>query len=61
MEEIFDANGRLIAVVQHTSDGKEIHSADGVCLGRYLASCNETYDARGSLIGRGDQLMRLIR
>ena len=60
-EEIRDNQGRLIGVIHDVGWRKELISASGTLLGVYNPGLNETIDAAGHLVGRGDQLMRLLR
>lgn len=61
MELIKDGNGKPIA--QLTEDGKNYRIADakGNNLGNYNATADITYDRQGRKVGKGNQLMRLIR
>ena len=58
--EIFNADGSLRAVIMSSGDREEIFDAYGSLLGVYRSATDETTDAYGSLVGRGNLLMTLI-
>jgi hypothetical protein len=59
-EEIRDHNGSLIGRFVDSGSKTELYDSHGSLLGIYDSATNETHDSSGSLIGRGNQLMRLL-
>ena len=58
--ELFNRDGSLRAVIVQSGSKTEIHSASGQLLGVYNPATDETYDAYGHFVGRGDLLTTLI-
>ena len=58
--EIFNADGTLRAVIYESSGRTEIYDASGSLQGVYNHDTDETHNAYGSLVGRGNLLMTLI-
>jgi hypothetical protein len=60
-KELFDSSGHLIGKIYSTNDGtQEIIGRDGHLKGRYFPSSDETVDANGHLVGRGNLLTMLL-
>jgi hypothetical protein len=61
-QELRDRNGKLIGRIREISGGKlEGRDASGRLKGTYDPRTNETRDAAGRLIGKGNQLSILVR
>ena len=59
--DLRDEKGRLLGKIKELSSGKhEARNAKGSFCGTYDPKTNETRDARGRLVGKGDHLARLI-
>ena len=60
-ENLHDKSGKYIGKIETKPDGGQvIHDATGLLLGHYDPSRKRTYDARGNLVGSGNQLVRLL-
>lgn len=60
-QELRDRTGILIGKIRHRSDGKvEIRDATGRHRGIYDPKPDETRDARGNLVGKGNLLASLL-
>ena len=59
-EEIRGANGELKAVIYTYGPKLELRSNSGELLAVYDEATNETRDATGSLVGRGNQLLTCL-
>lgn len=61
-EDIYDPKRNRIGKVVTQSDGnQDIYDVRGTRLGQYRKNENRTYDVRGTSIGFGNQLMRLLQ
>jgi hypothetical protein len=59
--DIRDSRGKLLGKIKELSSGKrEARNASGRLCGTYDPKNDVTRDASGRLIGKGDQLARLI-
>jgi hypothetical protein len=60
-QDIRDKHGALLAKIRTRSDGNdEIRDRHGRLLGTYNPATNDTRDANGSLIAKGNALTSLI-
>ena len=59
-QELFHRDGSLRAVIVHSGSRTEIYSPQGQLLGVYNPQTDETYDAYGYFVGRGNLLTTLI-
>ena len=59
-EEIYGADGTLRAVIYTSGSRLELYSNSGQLLAIYSEETNETRDASGSLVGRGNQLLTCL-
>jgi len=59
-EEIRGANGELKAIIDSYGSKQELRSNSGELLAVYDEATNETRDATGSLVGRGNQLLTCL-
>ena len=60
-QEIRDKNRRLLGKIKSISGGRfEIRNATGKLLGKYDPKQNETRNASGGLVGKGNQLTTLL-
>ena len=60
-EEILDGSGHLIGKIYHESDRDRLIDSSGSLAGIYYYDSDETRDSSGSLVGKGNQLMRCLR
>jgi hypothetical protein len=58
---IKDGAGRVVAYLVTEGSNERIEDSDGNLIGRYLSTADHTIDSSGRLVGRGNQLQRLIR
>jgi hypothetical protein len=59
-QRITDAQGRAIGFIRDSGGGKTAHDGTGRMLGRYEKVNDKTFNATGTYVGPGDQLMRLL-
>ena len=59
-QEIYNPDGSLRAVIYQFSGRTEIYDASGSLQGVYNHDTNETHNAYGQFVGRGNLLMTLI-
>jgi hypothetical protein len=60
-QELMDSAGRYLGKIQELSGGVlEGRDASGRLKGRYYPKSNETHDASGKLVGKGNTLSKLI-
>jgi hypothetical protein len=59
-QDLRDRYGNVIGKVVERGTIREAYSRRGTFLGRYDSRSNETRDARGSLVGKGDFTSSLI-
>ena len=60
-EDIYDQKRTRIGKIVTQSDGnQDIYDVRGTRLGQFRKNENRTYDARGTAMGFGNQLMRLL-
>lgn len=60
-QELIDNAGRYLGKIQELSGGVlEGRDASGRLKGRYYPKRNETHDASGKLVGKGNMLSKLI-
>ena len=58
---LHDRTGKYIGKIDTKPDGGQvIHDARGLLLGHYDPSRDRTYDARGNVVGSGNQLTSLL-
>lgn len=61
-EDIYDQKRNRIGKIVTNGDGnQDIYDVRGTRLGQYRRNENRTYDVRGTSIGFGNQLMRLLQ
>lgn len=60
-QELRDRTGKLLGTIKELSSGKyEIRNASGTLKGTYDPKSNETRNASGSLVGKGNMLSSLL-
>ncbi len=60
-QEVMDSAGRYIGKIQELTGGVlEGRDASGRLKGRYYPKSNETHDASGRVVGKGNMLSKLI-
>ena len=60
-DRLTDRRGLTVAFIDEDADGRRtLHTRAGLTLGTYDPRADETRDRRGQLVGRGDQLARLL-
>jgi hypothetical protein len=60
MKSIQDYTGKVIALLESTSQQEKIYTPIGYYLGYYDKALDKTYASSGRYIGPGNQLMTLI-
>lgn len=59
-QELRDKNGKLLGKISEVGNNLEIRNALGQLKGKYDPKVNETRDALGRLVGKGNQLSALL-
>jgi hypothetical protein len=59
-QELRDPHGKLLGRIQQNGGKFEIRDATGKLKGRFDPSANETRDAFGKLVGKGNLLATLL-
>ena len=54
-------NETLGYIIDQGSNRKEIHGRSGEFLGYYNRNTDATYNEQGAYVGKGEQLMRLLK
>lgn len=60
MQSITDHTGKIIALLESTSQQEKIYAPSGAYLGYYSKSLDKTYTSSGKYLGPGNQIMTLI-
>jgi hypothetical protein len=61
MKSIQDYSGKVIALMESTTQQEKIYTPIGFYLGYYDKALDKTYGSGGNYIGPGNHLMTLIR
>jgi len=59
-QELRDNHGKLLGKIKESSGKLEIRDAHGALKGKYDPKANETRDAHGKLVAKGNMLTTLL-
>jgi len=60
-QELRDKSGKLLGKIKEVSGKLEIRNTSGKLLGKYDPKSDQTHDASGKLVGKGNFLSTLLK